>query len=320
MIDPNPLTASQAIAFWELALITDRFEDRRKTIYGELERKKAPTFKQVSDICLAEIKEVTLRISAALDPKFRPDEQDDKKNPLAPISLVPQIAQPLRNAQIAGPGVPPETRLQKIESVTSQIARAHSSSENAKNAQARKYLKQGQEKFNQGVQEASGTWTTYSNKFAASYFGQPFRYCIRRTANVVVNGAPYSRQSSIFAAVTTLTNLTVASLKEDEYGQFNAEVPEMVRVFTTAIKKIDEYVASLQIHWTDVDCLARPESERKKIPEVDIVSEVLRDGLERILGAFNEYLSPMGMARAEIQEAKKLVARSLLTEMEERRR
>ncbi|KAF2707074.1 hypothetical protein K504DRAFT_483270 [Pleomassaria siparia CBS 279.74] len=310
----------KAIAFWELALITDSFNDRRKTIYGELDRKKAPTFKQVTDICLAEINEISNRINAALDPMFRSEDADGKKELTTPISLVPQISQPIKNGQIAGPGFAPETRMQKIESVTSQIARAHSSPQNAQNAQARKYLKQGQKKFEERAQEAEGLWVKYTNQFAASPFGWPFRTCIRHTANVVVNGAPYSRQSSIVNAITTLTNLTVASLKEDEYGQFNTEVPQMVRVFTTAIKKIEEYMESLQVHWTDVDCLKKPEAERKDIPEVNVVLDTLKEGLERILGAFNEYLSPMGMSRVEIQEAKKLIAKPSVPEIEERRR
>jgi nucleoporin NDC1 len=314
------LIIRQAIAFWELALITDSFEDRRKTIYGELERNKLPTYKQVVDICLVEIKEINRRISTALDPKYRPEDATGEKAPAVPISLVPQISQPLHNARITGIGDAPETRLQKVGAVTSQIARAHSSPQNAQNATARVYLKQGQEKLLKGAEQAESVITVYSNKFASSPFGSPFRSCIRRTANVVVNGAPYSRQSSIFNAITTLANLTVFSLKEDEFGQFNNEVPEMVRVFTAAIRKIEGYVAGLQIHWTDVDCLARPEAERKKIPEVDAVTEALKEGLERILGAFNEFLMPMGMTRAEVQEAKKAVARWAPWDMEEIRR
>jgi nucleoporin NDC1 len=79
-------------------------------------------------------------------------------------------------------------------------------------------------------------------------------------------------------------------------------------------------MAGLQIHWTDVDCWARPEAERKKIPEVEAVMEALKEGLERILGAFNEFLIPMGMTRAEVQEAKKVVVKLVMKEIEEVRR
>jgi len=285
-----------------------------------LERKKNPTYKQVVDICLLEIKEINRRINIALDPKYRPEDATDKKATAVSLSLVPQISQPLLNSAIVGPGDTPETRLQKVGAVTSQIARAHSSPQNAQNATARVYLKQGQEKIQQSAQQAESFLTTYSNKFASSPFGSPFRSCIRRTANVVVNGAPYSRQSSIFNAITTLTNLAVFSLREDEFGQFKAEVPEIIRVFTAAIKTIEEYVAGLEIHWTDVDCLARPEAERNKIPEVDAVTEALKEGLERILGSFNEYLMQMGISRAEVQEAKKVVVRAATREIEEVRR
>ncbi|KAF2256680.1 hypothetical protein BU26DRAFT_445653 [Trematosphaeria pertusa] len=298
----------KAVAFWELALITDRFLERRKTIYGELNRKKAATFKQVSDICLAEIRLLTSRINIALDPKYSPADAGQKKQP-EPISLVPQIAQPLKDGQIKGPGYAPTTRMEKFGSLTADIAKTHSSPQNAQSAYAREYLKKGQEKFSQGAKEAETIYSSYFSKLVASPLGWPFRASLRRTASLIITGAPYSQISLLCNAVTTLTNLTVYSIKEDEYGRFQEEVPEIVRVFTTAIKKIDEYVASLQVHWSDFETLARPEAERKKIPEVDEVRECLVMGLERVLGAFNEYLMSMGMSRLETQEAKKCVSR-----------
>ncbi|KAF2184273.1 hypothetical protein K469DRAFT_708995 [Zopfia rhizophila CBS 207.26] len=294
------------IAFWELALITDRFDDRRKTIYGELERKKAPTHKQIVDICLAEVRNISNRIDTINNLFPKKDEKERKPE----IELVPRISQPLREDQIAGPGVPLGTRLQRIEAAASQIARTYSSPDNATNAGARRLIEYGDRSIHEGAQQAGSVWDEYWSKFAASPIGWFFRSCVRRTANVVINGSPYSHQSSIANAITTLTNLAVSSLKEDEYGQFNKEVPEIVRVFASAIKAIESYMQGLEVDWMDVDCLARPEAERKKVPEVEVVVERLKEGLERILRSFAEYLGPMGMTAAEIREAKELVART----------
>lgn len=293
-------------------MITERFNDRRKTIYGELDRKTAPTHKQVTEICLAEIRDIINRIKVVTNLGSAPDTEQKKP---AVIELVPQIAPPLKDAQITAPAPPPEGRLQKIEWTTSQIARAHSSPQNAEKSVAREYLKKGQAQLTERTQQAESLWTTYFNKFTCSPFGWPFRASLARTANVVVNGAPYSRQSTILNAITTLTNLAVNSLKEDEYGQYNEQVPEIVRIFTAAIRKIEQFMQGLPIASSDIETLSKPVAERKNVPEVMVVQEALKGGLERVLGAFNEYLGGMGMSRSEIMEAKTCVAREPKEEM-----
>lgn len=86
-------------------------------------------------------------------------------------------------------------------------------------------------------------------------------------------------------------------------------VPDIIRGFTATIQAIEMYTQSLKPHWTDVDTLAKPEAERRQVPEVEELKDTLKEGLERILGAFAEYLVDMDISRAEVQEAKKLVAK-----------
>ncbi|KAF2262292.1 nuclear envelope protein-like protein [Lojkania enalia] len=296
------------IAFWELAMITDRFDDRRKTIFGELDRKKAPTYQQVTELCLAEVSEIVRRINV-VDPAYRPEDEKGKPKPPLPIDFAPRISQPLKDGQVIAPNPVPSSKLKLIEDTTARIARTHSSPQNAQNAAARELIKATQGKFSEGAKQAESQWQIYKHKFASSPLGWPWRQSLHRTANTVVNGAPYSRQFLICNAVTALTNLAVASLKEDEFGQFQKQVPEIVRAFTVAIKKIEAYIQGLVVHWTDIDTLALPEADRKRVPEVELVVDCLKVGLERVLGAFNEYLSAMEMSKTEIQEAKKYAAR-----------
>jgi nucleoporin NDC1 len=86
-------------------------------------------------------------------------------------------------------------------------------------------------------------------------------------------------------------------------------------VFTVALKKIDEYMETAPIHWSDKETSNKPEAERRKVPEVDEVRECLRQSLEKILGSFNEYLGGMGLSRLEIMEAKKVVGVKKAPEM-----
>ncbi|KAF2692180.1 hypothetical protein K458DRAFT_285450 [Lentithecium fluviatile CBS 122367] len=286
-----------AISLWELALITDRFPERRKTIYGELERKKAPTFEQVTNICLAEIRLLIERIGVALDPTYSSKIETDKNVP-APVSLVPRISPDLKEGAILGPNHAPTTRMEKFGAFTADMAKSHSSPQNAQNAYAREYLKKGQEKFAQGAKEAEVYGSNWLDRFVASPLGWPFRHNLRRTAAIIVTGAPYSRISPLCNAITTLTNLVVFSIKEDEFGRFQNVVPEIVRVFTAAIKKVDEYTAKLGTT-----------PEEAGLQEVEQVRECLREGLERILRSFGEFLGGLGMGSGEVREAKKCVAK-----------
>jgi nucleoporin NDC1 len=302
-----------------LALITDAFPDRRKTIYGELERKKAPTYQQVTEICLGEVKFLIERLNVAINPSYTPEPTNGPQQPAPPVHLVPQIARPLQNdKQITTAPAAPTSNWGHIEAATAGIAKSHSSPGNSQQAYGREALHKGLKGAKDGKQKVESLAVRYWNMLLSSYLGWPFRRSLERTARVVVLGAPYSRISTICNAITALTNLTTFSLKHDELGRFHEGVPGIVRVLTTAIKMLDEYMAKVEIHWTDYKTLSKPEAERRKVPEVEQVRECLREGLERILGSFNEYLSGLGMSKLEILEAKSAVGGTKGLEMLQR--
>ncbi|KAH7084796.1 nucleoporin protein Ndc1-Nup [Paraphoma chrysanthemicola] len=300
--------AVRAIAFWELALITDSFPDRRKTVYGELERKKAPTFQQVTDTCLGEVKLLIERLSIGLDPSYSPKVSTDSQNFPVPVNLVPQITQPLKtDKQIVALAPKPTSHWEQLEATTAGLAKSHSSPGNAQQAYGREAINKGKKKAKEGAYQAESLISTYWNWIVSSWLGYPFRQSLQRTASLVVLGAPYSRSSLICNATTALTNLASFSLKQDELGRFHEGVPQIIRTFTMAIQKLDEYMAKTEIHWSDFETLKKPEADRRKVPQVDEVRECLREGLERILGSFNEFLGGMGLSKLEAMEAKKAI-------------
>ncbi|KAF3007762.1 hypothetical protein E8E13_010132 [Curvularia kusanoi] len=300
---------NKVMAFWELALITDAFPDRRKTIYAEMDRKKAPTFVQVTDFCLAEIKLLIERLNVGLDPTYQPTAASVAPQPTPSINLVPQISQPLKDdKQVVALPPKPATRWEHFEATTSGIAKMHSSPGNSQQAYGREAINKGLKKAQEGAQQAESAASTASDKILSSPFGYIFSQSLPRRAKLVVLGAPYSRISLICNAITALTNLAVFSIAEDTIGRFHESVPSIIRTFTAAINKIDAYMSSLQVHWSDKDTLAKPEAMRKKVPEVDQVRECLQKGLESILGSFEKYLGGMGMSLLEISDAKKAAA------------
>lgn len=217
--------------------------------------------------------------------------------------------------QITAPPPPPSSRWDHIEAATSGIAKLHSSPGNAQQAYGREALNKGLKKAQEGKEQAETAVTTWWNKLTSSVLGWPFRQSLRRTVNIVVLGAPYSRISLICNAVTALSNLATFSLKQDTMGRFHEGIPQIIRLFTTAINKIDEYMAKVPVHWSDYETLKKAEADRKKVPEVEEVRECLREGLERILGSFNEYLTGLEMSKAEIMDAKKAIGVSKGPEM-----
>ncbi|KAH8701480.1 nucleoporin protein Ndc1-Nup [Phaeosphaeriaceae sp. PMI808] len=299
--------APQAIAFWELALVTDSFPERRKLIYSETERKKGETFQQIADICLAEIRFLIERLNIGLDPSYSPKTTISPEQPTAPVQLVSQISQPLKeDKKITAAPPKPVNGWEQAEAATAWIAKSHSSPGNAQQAYGREALHKGLTKANQGKAHATSILSTYSTTLISSPLGSPFRHSLARTTSLVLLGAPYSRLSQICNATTALTNLATFSLKQDSLGRFHTCVPSIIRVFTQAIAKIDAYMAAVDIHWSDFETWKRPEGERRKAERVEEVRECLREGLERVLGGFNEFLGAW-LARGEILEAKKCV-------------
>jgi len=185
------------------------------------------------------------------------------------------------------------------------IAKSNSKEGNAQQAYSREAMNKAMAKAQEAAQNSASLAKSYFNKLIASPLGWPFRYSLQRSVNLVVLGAPYSRISFICNAVTALANLATFSLKEDTIGRFHEGVPDIIRIFTAAIMLIDEYMAKVDIHWSDYDTLSKPEAERKNAPKVAEVRECLREGLERILGSFNEFLGSLGLTKLEIAEAKK---------------
>ncbi|KAF2742579.1 hypothetical protein M011DRAFT_472164 [Sporormia fimetaria CBS 119925] len=290
-------------AFQELALISGRFEERRKTIFAQYDRAKCPTARQMSDRCLDEIKAITRRIKTATDPSYRPDDEKTQQAP-GPIQLVPQISQPIQETQTMPLAKPRATNIEKVKSLAGEIIMDPDTPGRVKFATRKAWVKGAGAKIGEGIQEATSTWASIHQWLSDSPVGSLFRTSIRRTANVVVLGTPYSRYATIASAITALKNLSVKSLVDDERGLYQDYIADIIRTLTIAIQNIESYMDTLDPTWSSKPA----EERRRKVPEVQDLLVELKAGLGSVFGAFHEYLEGLKMSRAEIREVKKLVS------------
>lgn len=294
------------VAFWELVLITERFDTRRRSIYEEIDRKNGSTWKQVLAVCLAEIRGVSERIQAVQSPAPNPGAMKSE-----PFQTLPRISQPLKEDEVIGKNAPPSTRLDKLGNFASDFAKAHASPPGS-SPPTQRLLEYSNTLLTpeRKAQLSSGTLTGWLQTqlllVIRSPIGTPFRKSLRRDAKLVVAGTPYGRAGMIADAASALTGLAVCSLKEDSLGQVYKDIPEIIRAFVTAIKQIEGFVSGIEVHWTDTDLKGKNEDEIRRIPETEELVEVLKSGLEKIVLAFVEYLEAMDIAKTEIVEAKEL--------------
>jgi len=311
------------MAFWELGLITQRFVARRQTIFAESDRKPASTWSQILQVCLAEISSINARIQNYTNPPPPPKpaslepSQDEVKS-------LPRIAQPPKEDNVFAAPLPAKTPRDALEAGFTNFAKSIGNSPNSPlplKGERQKLLEYGSQTLLTDERRAQLQPQNFQGSFKGAVLyvvGNPymeaFRSLFRNRATTIVCGSPYSRLSSILYAIDTLTNLTLASLKEDKYGLVQKDVAMIIRSFATTIKTLNAFLQTLDVHWTDVGFR---EEDRKAVSEVNAIIGALKDGLRSVLVEWGEYLDSVGLGKAEINEAKMLVRQE--PQMEERR-
>jgi len=131
--------------------------------------------------------------------------------------------------------------------------------------------------------------------------GKPFRQQYRRKMAAVVLGQPFGDVGIIVDAVDSLTRFAVCSLSEDKYGNVQRDVKLIIRTFTTAVTKLEQFTKSAAFHWTDVE-------SRRESPEVDTILAALKGGLEELVTAFGDYSEDLRLSQSEMRMAREAAA------------
>lgn len=300
----------KSMAFWELLLISTRFDDRRKSLYQDIDRRGGSTWMQVSNFCIAEIQAITGRIQSSQQPSVSPTSGQPQAEQ---IQTLPRISQPLRQDNVLNAASPPATTLQAVAGGVGTLAKSFGQSQGGTQTspRANQLLEYGKDKVLSKEQQAqisqsglSGPLKSYIVQFLQSPLGAPFRQPFARRISTVIFGSPNSGASTIFHAIQSLTKLSACSLKEDSLGQVQKDIPNVIRLLVSTIQSVQSLVQTLPPHWTDVEFDAQ---RSRQVKEVEELLDVLKGGLQEVLISFGEYAEALNLSRAELRVAKELV-------------
>lgn len=311
----------RSFAFWELELITSRFDTRRKTIFTEVDRAGGSTWAQISSLCLAELQSVSFRIktaqegiSTAQTQQAAAAQQQASAGVMPPPQHPPRGLPKIASRHVQNDAEVVQRRAGPIDTIHAigNMAKAIGQSPEKENPVV-KYSSQAitsaWEKVGSELKQQLPTRDqSYLGRLLRSPVGEPFRQPFARRLRSVVLGVPHSAGVNVLHAAAALVRLVVSSLQEDAYGLVAKDVPAIIRVFTATVTDVRGAVEGMQRHWSDV--AFRPEQRdlagNEALREIRNVEEGLRRGLEEVLLAFGEYAVGLGLSPEELREARRV--------------
>ncbi|KAG8624578.1 hypothetical protein KVT40_007645 [Elsinoe batatas] len=291
-----------SIALWELSLIAERFEDRRRTIYNDFEKPGSTTWADIVLICLAEIQGVSKSVQDAQTALLPPAAPQP-----APVAEPrSRISQPLKddpNIFTASPN--PNSATERIAVGVGAVAKSLGQQPGSSplTNKAKSFIASETQADNSAYNSITKSVQSYALDFLRTPLGAPFRITFPSRISAIVFGYPHSRASNIHNATNALCKLTVSSLKEDNFGQVQHDIGKIMRALVAAIQDVQTLIQSYPPHWTDV------EFKERRAPEVYELLSTLKEGLEGIIMTFGEYVDALGITRSELRRAKELVGK-----------
>lgn len=143
----------------------------------------------------------------------------------------------------------------------------------------------------------------YFVQYLRTPVGAPFRQTFKRRLATVVLGSPSGELAVILYAVDSITSFALASLKEDQFGTANKDIPMIIRTFVSSINNIERINQNMPVHWTDTE-FEEADGKGRKVEEVELVKDHLRSGLSQLVQAFGNYAMDMGLSRSELRSAR----------------
>ena len=150
-----------------------------------------------------------------------------------------------------------------------------------------------------------GSISSLYDRILQSHLGFLLQQTFARRVNTILFDSPYSDLYQIVNAIDSVSSLTTASLKEDQFGTVSKDIPKVIRTFVSTSNAVQAFVQGLPPHWTDVD-FQDSDGGGRSIKEVELVSEHLKAGLKQVTEAFGDYAVDLGLGFGEMREAKRI--------------
>lgn len=310
---------TRAFAFWELVLIAERYQGRRKVIFEDIDRKDGSAWKQILAACQNVLEDMNYRVQTR-DPMAVMTQPDDSKTegtpqilsmiqgdgsiaPVEPVQTLPRLTRDIQKENLFSQPPPPKTITDRFGRVTHELADKYGNSQPKQGAEVKRLLDKAKTAVLTPEQEEmitpQGIWAMLAphlTQFLKGPAGWPFRQEFRRRVAAVVLGKPYGDVGIIVDAADALSRFAVCSLKEDSFGNVQKDVPGIISLMTRSIVGLEGLRATFGMHWTDV-------SGEKSCEELDEIMGALRSGLKDVVEAFGDYFDDMGVSRGDARRA-----------------
>ncbi|KAK7755622.1 hypothetical protein SLS62_002231 [Diatrype stigma] len=294
---------TQAFAFQELACIVRDFEDRRKSIFEDIDRRDGPIWSQLYAVCLNLIQSIEQRI-------------DDYRNPPAP-PVVPQqgqtqppgpqqrAAQAPSNDDVWQPAATSKGFRGSIRKAIGNVKITGKTPAEVLGPEAKRISLEARDQLLTPEQKEALTTEGLNGAFQylalriirIPYLGDFFQQKFPRRITKVILGTPYGEPSLYVNAAFILSELAVCSLTEDQFGNVQRDVPTIIRTFTSVIRKLEQFRDELPGHWTDM-------AQDKTCEELHDLLLSLKVGLGRLIEAFGTYSADLRLSRADMRLAR----------------
>lgn len=306
----------QCFAMWELSLIAQKFEERRKTIYADIDRKEGPMWSQVYAVCMEVIKSIETRAeSYGKVEKPETEEERARKQVVKYEADRKAIARketfrPLSESK--DPifrGSPTQTG--KAMQILNQSAQAIGNSSDSSSLKklspyAKKTWKHAKDQFLSEEQqdavspealksgfETMALWLIGNLGWCKALLRQDYRTDLAAAAL----GTPNAESWLYVNAVRALTQFAVHSLGEDQYGNVHRDVASIIRTLTSVIRKIEDLRQRVPMHWTDA-------GSPKESPEVEQVLSAMQVGLGEVVASFEPFSHDLRLTPGDLRLAK----------------
>lgn len=93
----------------------------------------------------------------------------------------------------------------------------------------------------------------------------------------------------------------MASLKEDPYGKVAYDVGGIMKTYILVLDALQRFVEGMQPHWTDAE---GANGKQRGSDDVDLVCIKLREGLGRMVDAFEPYAGDFRIEERIIRTAR----------------
>lgn len=274
------------LAFYELLYIAFNKQDRRTSIFSDIERKQ-PIWISIKTECLKQLTDITTQIQPKTNDikAAKPTIKESKPTSTAgviPIKSDYVFAKKSDTHIIDGMQDPDATASTEVLTVVANI--------------------------HEKLQKSTNKYSSWAETLLDSDVGYPLRFTVERRARKLVPNPTLTSMS-----VLALAQLVCHSLDEDQYGTVQKDVPMILQTLYEAMVALQNFIDNPPVHWSNnkekqkitqsKDALASKEPfELKHIRDV---MQAIDEGFTLIVDEFWKYLPCLqlsGEVRTKIGE------------------